>query len=159
MVFQLVLWPHKPSFCINFYTMKSVKQLSIATQKQLIKSALRSSYQVCSIDLSCLISYPAAGLSAYCSRISFPSNLAEALFVHLQYGRTVVISGSTRTLLTILSYHLFWSVSRHFHIQEICPFHIMYNLLAAVPLRWRLPSCYRHSLIYHVWFTGAMCDR
>ena len=97
MVFQLVLWPHKTSFCINFYTMKSVKQLSIATQKQLIKSALRSSNQICSIDLFCLISYPAAGLSAYCSRNSFPSNLAEALFDYLQYGRTAIISGSIRT--------------------------------------------------------------
>ena len=111
---QQLQWSHRSSFCINFYTMKSAKQLSIATQKQLIKSALRSSYQACSIDLSCLISYPAAGLSAYCSCNSFPNNLAEALFDHIQYRRTIIISGSIRTLLTRLSYHLICSVSRHF---------------------------------------------
>ena len=126
-------------FCVFFYTMKSAKHPSIATRKHLIKSALRSSNQICSIDLFCLIRYPAAGLSAYCSRNSFPTNLAEALFDHLQHGRTVIISGSIRTLLTRLSYHLICSVSRHFCIQEIRLFVIMYILLAAAPLRWRFP--------------------
>ena len=121
MVLQLLLWSCRTSFCINSYTMKSVKDLSIATLKH-IKSALRSSYRLCSIDLFCLISYPAAGLSAYCSRNSFPSNLAEALFDHLQYRRTAIISGSIRTLFTRLSYHLFCSVSGHFSFTKYTNF-------------------------------------